>query len=153
MGKSSVSSVAASGIAGLDDILRGGLPRDCLFLLTGTPGTGKTTLAMQFLLEGVKQGETCLYVTLSETRAEIQKVARSHGWDLAKIHIAELVPSEKKLSADSQLTVFNPSELELGETTEALIAAANKHRPQRLIIDSLSELRLIAQNPLRYRRQ
>jgi circadian clock protein KaiC len=113
----------------------------------------QTTLAMQFLLEGVKQGETCLYVTLSETRAEIHKVAQSHGWDLSKIHIAELVPSEKKLSADSQLTVFNPSELELGETTEALIAAANQHRPQRLVIDSLSELRLIAQNPLRYRRQ
>jgi circadian clock protein KaiC len=146
-------AVAASGIAGLDDVMRGGFPRDCLFLVTGTPGTGKTTLAMQFLLEGVRQGEICLYVTLSETRAEIEKVARSHGWDLTNVNITELVPSEQNLSADSQLTVFNPSELELGETTEALIAAVKSVRPQRLVLDSLSELRLIAQNPLRYRRQ
>ena len=144
---------ADTGIAGLDDILRGGLPRDCLFLIAGTPGTGKTTLAMQFLLEGLRQGETCLYVTLSETRAEIEKVARSHGWNLGQLQIKELAPSENNLSADSQLTVFNASEVELGETTEALIAAANEHRPQRLVIDSLSELRLIAQNALRYRRQ
>ena len=146
-------ATAATGIAGLDDILRGGFPRDCLFLIGGTPGTGKTTLAMQFLMEGIRRGETCLYVTLSETRAEIEKVAQSHGWDLSKLHIAELVPSENNLSADSQLTVFNPSELELGETTAALIAAANRHRPQRLVVDSLSEVRLIAQNHLRYRRQ
>jgi circadian clock protein KaiC len=144
---------AATGIAGLDDILRGGFPRDCLFLVAGTPGTGKTTLAMQFLLEGVRQGETCLYVTLSETRLEVEKVARSHAWDLTNVHITELVPSEQNLSADSQLTVFNPSELELGETTEALLEAVKSLRPQRLVIDSLSELRLIAQNSLRYRRQ
>ena len=145
--------VATSGIAGLDNILRGGFPRDCMLLIAGTPGTGKTTLAMQFLLEGIRRGEPCLYVTLSETRAEIEKVARSHGWDLSRLPITELVPSERNLSADSLLTVFNPSELELGETTEALIAAANEHRPQRLVIDSLAELRLIAQNPVRYRRQ
>jgi len=145
--------VATSGIAGLDNILRGGFPRDCMLLIAGTPGTGKTTLAIQFLLEGISRGETSLYVTLSETRAEIEKVASSHRWDLSKLHITELVPSERNLSADSLLTVFNPSELELGETTEALIAAANEHRPQRLVIDSLAELRLIAQNPLRYRRQ
>jgi circadian clock protein KaiC len=142
-----------SGIGGLDDILRGGLPQHCLFLVTGTPGAGKTTLAMQFLLEGVAQGERCLYVTLSETRREIVKVARSHGWDVSRIDMTELVPSERSLSADAQLTVFNPSEMELGETTEAMIAAVNEHKPQRLVIDSLSELRLIAQNPLRYRRQ
>jgi circadian clock protein KaiC len=147
------SECAASGIAGLDDIMRGGFPRNCMFLVGGTPGAGKTTLAMQFLLEGVKNGEPCLYVSLSETKAEIDKVADKHGWDLSKIQITELVPSERNLSADSQLTVFNPSELELGETTEALISAATKLRPQRLVIDSLSELRLIAQNPLRYRRQ
>jgi len=145
--------VATSGIAGLDNILRGGFPRDCMLLIAGTPGTGKTTLAIQFLLEGIERGETCLYVTLSETRAEIEKVATSHGWDLSKLHITELVPSERNLSADSLLTVFNPSELELGETTEALIEAANKYRPQRLVIDSLAEVRLIAQNPVRYRRQ
>ena len=142
---------AATGVAGLDDILRGGFPRDRLFLIAGTPGTGKTTLAMQFLLAGIAPGETCLYVTLSETTEEISNVARSHGWDLSKLRIAELVPSENNLSADSQITVSNPSERELGETTEALIAAANTHRPQRLVIVSLSGLRLIAQHSLRYR--
>ncbi len=145
--------VVASGIDGLDDVLRGGFPLGCLHLITGTPGTGKTTLAMQFLLSGVQLGERCLYVTLSETRREIEKVARSHCWDLSQLQITELVPSEQNLSADAQLTVFNPSEMELGETTEALIAAVREHRPQRLVIDSLSELRLIAQNALRYRRQ
>jgi circadian clock protein KaiC len=153
LGANKAPAVAASGIAGLDDVLRGGFPRDCLFLVSGTPGTGKTTLAMQFLLEGIARGETGLYVTLSETRAEIDKVAISHGWDLSKLHITELVPSEQNLSADSQLTVFNPSELELGETTEALLDAVKSLRPQRLVVDSLSELRLIAQNGLRYRRQ
>ena len=146
-------AVASSGIAGLDEILQGGFPRECFFLVAGSPGAGKTTLAMQFLLDGVRRGETCLYISLSETKNEIEKVAQSHGWDLSKLHISALVPSEHNLSADSQLTVFSPSELELGETTEALIAAANQYRPQRLVIDSMSEIRLIAQNPLRYRRQ
>ena len=145
--------VAPAGIDGLNDIIRGGFPQNCLYLVSGAPGTGKTTLAMQFLLEGAKRGERSLYVTLSETRREIEKVARSHGWDLTKVDTKELIPSEGKLSADSQLTVFNPSEMELGETTEALIHAVTEFRPQRLVIDSLSELRLIAQNPLRYRRQ
>jgi circadian clock protein KaiC len=145
--------VLSTGIAGLDDILRGGFPQKCLYLITGQPGTGKTTLAMQFLLEGAKRGERCLYVTLSETKHEIDTVARSHDWDLSQIHITELIPSEGDLSVDAQLTVFNPSEIELGETTEALIAAVNEHRPHRVVIDSLSELRLIAQQALRYRRQ
>jgi circadian clock protein KaiC len=142
-----------SGIKGLDDILRGGFPRGCLYLVTGTPGTGKTSLAIQFLLQGVANKERSLYISLSESRPEIAKVARSHGWNLDGLEMEELIPSDKNLSADAQLTVFNPSEMELGETTEALIAAVNKHRPQRLVIDSLSEIRLIAQNPLRYRRQ
>jgi circadian clock protein KaiC len=143
----------ASGITGLDDILRGGFPGQCVYMVSGTPGTGKTTLALQFLMEGVRQGESCLYVTLSETRREIEKVARSHKWDLSGLHICELVPSEVNLSADSQLTVFNPSEFELGETTQAMIAEVNKHSPKRIVLDSLSELRLVAQSSLRYRRQ
>jgi len=143
----------STGVSGIDDILRGGFSPDCLYLLTGTPGSGKTTLAMQFLMEGARAGESCLYVTLSESRREIAKVARSHGWDLSGIHICELVPSEHNLSAEAQLTVFNPSELELGETTQALIAEVERHKPKRVVIDSLSELRLVAQNPLRYRRQ
>lgn len=148
-----LDAVVPTGIPGLDDILRGGLPQNCLSLISGTPGTGKTTLAMQFLLHGLAQGERCLYVTLSESNAEIQKIARSHGWDLQELRIKELVSAERGLSVSAQLTVFNPSELELGETTEAMIAAVNEVRPQRVVLDSLSELRLVAQNMLRYRRQ
>ena len=143
----------SSGISGLDDILRGGFPEYCLSMISGTPGAGKTTLAMQFLLDGARRGEACLYITLSETRSEIEMVARSHGWDLSRIVIVELVPSEQNLSLDAQLTVFSPSEVELGETTQAMIAAVDKHRPTRLVLDSLSEIRLIAQSGLRYRRQ
>lgn len=142
-----------TGIPGLDDILRGGFPADCVYMVAGTPGTGKTTLALQFLLEGVQQGESCLYITLSETRREIVKVAASHRWDLTGLHICELIPREGNLSTDAQLTVFNPSEFELGETTEAMIAEVERHSPTRVVLDSLSELRLVAQNPLRYRRQ
>jgi circadian clock protein KaiC len=142
-----------AGIEGLDDILKGGFPRNCLCMISGAPGAGKTTLAIQFLLHGAARGERCLYVTLSETRAEIEKVARSHGWDLASIRIKELAPSVRNLSTSAQLTVFNPSELELGETTEAMIEAVNEFRPHRVVLDSLSELRLVAHNSLRYRRQ
>ena len=115
-----IDAAIPSGISGLDDILRGGYPQHCLSMISGVPGTGKTTLAMQFLLDGVRRGERCLYITLSETRAEMEKVACSHGWDLRGISIMELVPSERNLSTEAQLTVFNPSELELGETTQAI---------------------------------
>lgn len=145
--------VVSTGVSGLDDILKGGFPQNCLSLISGAPGTGKTTLAMQFLMKGLALGERCLYVTLSESDPEIQKIARSHGWDLRELRIKELVSSERSLSASAQLTVFNPSELELGETTEAMIAAVKEIRPQRVVLDSLSELRLVAQNMLRYRRQ
>lgn len=143
----------STGISGVDDILRGGLPARCLYLVTGAPGSGKTTLATQFLLEGVKRGERTLYITLSETRRELSLVARSHGWDISGIEICELIPSERNLSTDLQLTVFSPSEIELGETTDAIIAAVNDSEPTRVVIDSLSELRLVAQSTLRYRRQ
>lgn len=147
------SEMVASGIDGLDDILKGGFPRNCLCMVSGTPGAGKTTLAMQFLLQGAERGERCLYVTLSETRLEIESVARSHGWDLESIRIKELAPTINNLSTSAQLTVFNPSELELGETTEAMIQAVNEFRPHRVVLDSLSELRLVAHDSLRYRRQ
>jgi circadian clock protein KaiC len=149
----SEEGLMSSGVPGIDDIIRGGFPSDCLYLLAGEPGSGKTTLAMQFLLEGARRKESCLYVTLSETRREIDKVALSHGWDLSGIQIVELIPSEHNLAKDQQLTVFNPSELELSATTEAMIAAVEKYKPRRVVLDSLSELRLVAQNALRYRRQ
>lgn len=104
-------------------------------------------------MEGARKGESCLYVTLSETQKEIAKVARSHGWDLSRIQICELIPSEGDLDPDSQLTVFNSSEFELGETIATLIATVKKQKPQRVVLDSLSELRLVAQSSLRYRRQ
>ncbi|HEX8875501.1 MAG TPA: ATPase domain-containing protein [Phycisphaerales bacterium] len=147
------STPLSSGVPGLDDVLRGGFPDGCLYLISGEPGAGKTTLAMQFLMAGARADERCLYITLSETRSEIERVARAHGWDLSKIRIHEMVPSEQNLSPERQLTVFNPSELELGATTEAMISAVREYKPRRVVLDSLSELRLIAQNALRYRRQ
>jgi circadian clock protein KaiC len=147
------ASLLKTGVTGIDDILRGGLSSECLYMVSGQPGAGKTTLAMQFLLEGVRNGEKCLYVALSESRAEIEKVAKSHNWDLTGLDIFELIPAETGLGPDAQLTVFHPSELELGETTQAMIAEIDKCNPSRVVLDSLSELRLVAQSSLRYRRQ
>ena len=141
-----------TAIAGLDDILHGGLPRDRLYLVEGDPGTGKTTLALQFLRAGVERGERALYVALSETRNELNAVAESHGWTLADIDVYELSP-EATLEPDAQYTVFHPSELELGETMKALLGHVEATHPQRVVLDSLSEMRLLAGNPLRYRRQ
>jgi circadian clock protein KaiC len=147
------SAVAATGVAGLDDILNGGLTPNRLYLLEGMPGSGKTTLAFQFLLEGVRRGEPVLYVTLSETQDEIRAVGASHGWSLEGITIRELVPSEQTLEPGEQYTVFHPSEVELSDTTKKIVDDVEKLKPSRIVFDSLSELRLLAGNPLRYRRQ
>jgi circadian clock protein KaiC len=144
---------ASTGIPGLDDVLNGGFLCNRLFLVEGMPGSGKTTLAFQFLLEGVKQGEPVLYVTLSESQDEIEAVAESHGWNLEGITIRELVPAADALQFAEQYTVFHPSEVELSETTQKILADVDKLKPRRVVFDSLSELRLLAGNPLRYRRQ
>jgi circadian clock protein KaiC len=146
-------SAIATGVSGLDDVLRGGLTPDRLYLIEGVPGSGKTTLALQFMLEGLRNGEATMYVTLSETEDEIRAVAASHGWDLASLVIRELVPSEQSLRLDEQYTMFHPAEVELSETTKTLLADVERINPTRVVFDSLSELRLLAGNPLRYRRQ
>jgi len=142
-----------SGIEGLDEILSGGLPRDCFYLIQGDPGSGKTTLALQFLLEGLRRGERALYITLSETREELVRVARSHGWTLDDIHLIELSKIESLLRPESQTTVFHPSEIELTKVSQMLTEEAQKSKPARVVFDSLSEFRLIAETSLRYRRE
>ncbi len=144
---------ASTGIQGLDDVLAGGLTPNRLYLLEGVPGSGKTTLAMQFLMEGVRRGEPVLYVTLSESEEELRGVAASHGWSLEGITVRELAPSEDSLRPDEQYTMFHPSEVELGETIKTILADVDRVKPARAVFDSLSELRLLAGNPLRYRRQ
>lgn len=146
-------SLVATGIAGLDDILGGGLTPNRLYLVEGDPGSGKTTLALQYLLEGRRAGEKGLYVTLSETKEELSGVAKSHGWSLDGVHICELIPSEESLLPEAQSRMFHPSEVELSETTIRVLEEVERVRPTRVVFDSLSEMRLLAQNPLRYRRQ
>jgi circadian clock protein KaiC len=143
---------ASTGIAGLNDVLGGGLPAHHLYLVEGEPGAGKTTLGIQFLLEGIARGESGLYVTLSETADELRTVAASHGWSLDQLTIFELVTAEG-LSPDAEQSILHPSEIELGETTRGVMAEVEKSRPSRVVFDSLSEMRLLAQDPLRYRRQ
>ncbi|HEY1053268.1 MAG TPA: ATPase domain-containing protein [Prosthecobacter sp.] len=144
---------APTGVPGLDKILNGGLPANKLYLVKGVPGTGKTTLAMQFLMEGVRRGETALYITLSETREEIEIVARSHGWDLTGITLFEFIEAEEKLRSGTDSSFFHPSEMELTRTTEILLGEVERVGPARVVFDSLSEFRLLAEAPLRYRRQ
>jgi len=141
-----------TGIEGLDHILGGGVTANRLYLVEGTPGTGKTTFALQFLLEGARRGEAGLYVTLSETEAELRAVARTHGWSLDPLELFELVP-EAGLDPDQEQTLLHPSEVELGETVRGVMERVDALKPKRVVLDSLSELRLLAQNPLRYRRQ
>jgi circadian clock protein KaiC len=145
--------IAKTGIGGLDDILNGGLSRGRLYLVEGVPGSGKTTLAMHFLMEGARLGEPVLYITLSETAEELRSVADSHGWDISGITIRELLPNENMLETDQQYTMYHPSEVELAATTKLILDDVEKLKPLRIVFDSLSELRLVAGNPLRYRRQ
>jgi circadian clock protein KaiC len=142
-----------TGIAGLDEILRGGLPENRLYLLLGNPGVGKTTIALQYLLEGASRGETGLYIALSETREEILSVARSHGWPIDRLSIFELSALERQLAQEEQNTVFHPAEIELNKTTQMLLKRIEEVKPKRLVLDSLSELRLLSDSALRYRRQ
>ena len=142
-----------TGVPGLDDVLGGGLTANRLYVLEGTPGAGKTTLALQFLMEGARLGESVLYVTLSETAEEIQGVSRSHEWDLTGVHMREVLPSQDSLQPDEQNTMFHPSEVEFTETTLKILDDIEQVQPSRVVFDSLAELRLLAGSSMKYRRQ
>ena len=142
-----------SGTTGLDTVLRGGLPSRRLYLVEGAPGSGKTTLALKFLLEGLKEGETGLYVTLSETSEELRAVAASHGWDLSGLELFELSSAEEVLGEGREQSILHPWEMELGGTIRLIQEQVERVKPRRVVFDSLSEMRLLAQDPLRYRRQ
>jgi circadian clock protein KaiC len=147
------STRISSGCDGLDAALEGGYPRGHFYLLEGNPGAGKTTLALQFVIEGVKNGERVLYVTLSESRRELIDVARSHGFSTDGIEIFELLPGEDELKPEAQYTVFHPAEVELNDRIQTIFDEVERVNPDRLVIDALSELRMLARDPLRYRRQ
>lgn len=150
----SAAEKAKTGIWGLDEILNGGFSRGHIFLLEGAPGTGKTTVALQFLLEGARAGEKGLYITLSETERELRLGAASHGWTLPdRIEVFELLPPESLLDSEQQQSLLYSSDLELGETTKRIFEAVDRARPTLVVLDSLSEIRLLAQSSLRYRRQ
>jgi circadian clock protein KaiC len=143
----------ATGIPGLDDVLGGGLQRNRTYLLEGVPGSGKTTVALQFLMAGAARGEPVLYVTLSETEEELRAIAESHGWALTGITVRQIVPEEAMLDAEEQSTMFHPAEVELASTTKRILSDVERIKPTCIVFDSLSELRLLAGSPLRFRRQ
>ncbi len=142
-----------TGVAGFDEIMNGGLPANYFYLLEGDPGAGKTTLALQFLFEGIRNGENVLYVTLSESKMELEAVARSHGWSLEQLPIYELFAERGQLSPDDHYTVFHPSDVELADTARTVLSEVEKINPTRLVIDSLAELRMLSREPIVYRRQ
>lgn len=146
------STLASTGITGLDDILNGGLTPERMYLVEGTPGTGKTTLGLGFLLAGAAAGETGLYITLAETEVELRAVGDAHGWSLDSLKLFEMVPPDG-FTEDQEQTLLHPSEVELGETVRNIMAKIDEIRPARVVLDSLSELRLLSQSPIRYRRQ
>jgi circadian clock protein KaiC len=147
-----IAARMSTGIDGLDDVLGGGLTPNRVYLVEGSPGAGKTTLALQFLLRGALDGQAGLYITLSETRSELLAVASGHGWDVGALTIVELL-SDEGLDPEYEQTILHPAEVELGETVKNVVRQVEELRPARIVLDSLSELRLLAQNPLRYRRQ
>jgi circadian clock protein KaiC len=142
-----------TGIAGLDHLLMGGLIGHRTYLVEGTPGSGKTTLAMQFLLEGVRNQQTTLYITLSETRHELNATAASHGWSLDGIDVREYIVTDASIERDREITMYHTAEVELGDTLTSILKDVERIRPQRVVIDALSELRLLSESVLRYRRQ
>lgn len=150
---SSTHTFLSSGVDGLDDVLRGGFTSDRLYLVEGSPGSGKTTLALQFLLEGARRGESALYITLSETAVELRAVAEAHGWSLDGIRVHEVLPSESILDPAEQYSIFHPSDVEMGTMTKDMLSIVEDAKPMRVVLDSLSELQLLASNPLVYRRQ
>lgn len=143
----------STGVSGLDDILGGGLPKEHMYLVEGDSGAGKTTLGLQFLLEGKKRGEKVLWITMSETERELRETARSHGWSLEGIDLCNLAVSDESLSAESQYTFFSPADVELNDTTKTVLEAIDKVRPNRVVFDPFSDIRLLARDTLRYRRQ
>lgn len=149
----SSNKTCSTGVPGLDSILGGGLPRNHLYLVEGDPGVGKTTMALQFLRQGAKEGECGLYITLSETKQELEEVARSHGWTLEEFDVFELSAIEQQLKDVADTTFYQPSELELNRATKILTDEVERLKPLRVVFDSLSELRLLAETPLRHRRQ